>query len=340
MQTLQKHDWRLSAVTLAVAALCAIATPTSAEETTCGSTQTMAVHFYDVGQGLAVLVALPDGRHILVDAGDTPSRRGCGTVCAVADRHLLERLATDLHGAPIDLLWITHQHSDHIGGAAAVLRAFKVLTYVDNGRDAAAPEVRRTHDAAHASGAIVSVRDPSHAGPPLADAAGVMVRVLVPAAWPASCARDANDCSIGLRVDFCGSSIVFTGDAEGGEEAVLDTRGPTTLIQVGHHGSSTSSSLAFIARTHPAYAVISSGHPAEGLNLEYCHPRSSVVERLTAALGGAGALTLRSFAGGGCAHSTSSDWADIPVSDHLWSTARDGDVVLTTHGNGIFVRVP
>ena len=42
----------------------------------CDGRHVMNVHFYDVGQGLAVLVNLPDGRHVLVDAGDNPKRPG------------------------------------------------------------------------------------------------------------------------------------------------------------------------------------------------------------------------------------------------------------------------
>jgi competence protein ComEC len=56
---------------------------------------------------------------------------------------LLDKLRTDLHGAPIDLLWITHKHSDHIGGAPEVLSTFTVGAYVDNGRDARKSEEGR-----------------------------------------------------------------------------------------------------------------------------------------------------------------------------------------------------
>jgi hypothetical protein len=107
----------------------------------------MTVHFYDVGQALAVLVDLPDGRHVLVDAGDNPHRAECDD-CATKHEHLIAKLRSDLAGAPIDLMWITHQHSDHIGGAPDVLGMFKVGTYVDNGRDPGKAEVRRAHEAA------------------------------------------------------------------------------------------------------------------------------------------------------------------------------------------------
>jgi len=128
------------------------------------------------------------------------------------------------------------------------------------------------------------------------------------------------------------------GDAEHDEEARLDPHGHVSVLQVAHHGSETSTTPGFLAETHPSYAVISAGKPGTGLNAEYCHPRTLVVQRLTAVLGGPGAKRLRSFDGDRCAGSLPSDWVDTPVSDRLWATERDGDVVLTTTGDGSFAR--
>ena len=298
----------------------------------------MTVHFYDVGQGLAALVDLPDGRHLLVDTGDSPSRRGCGPSCATTHRHLLDKLGDDLHGAPLDLLWVTHQHSDHIGGAPEVLETFKVATYVDNGRDTRRPEVRRAHEAAERRGTALRVVDPEHPDAPLVNSADVTVIPIVPPAWPPSCAHDPNDCSIALRVDFCASSVLFMGDTEHDEEAQLDPHGHVTLLQVAHHGSETSTTPGFLAKVRPRYAVLSAGKPNEGMNAEYCHPRALIVKRLTTVLCGAGANTLHAYDGDRCARSQPSDWIDVATSDRLWATERDGDVVLSTTGDGSFVR--
>ena len=298
----------------------------------------MAVHFYDVGQGLAVLVDLPDGRHILVDAGDSPRRSGCGGECAAASAHLLTKLREDLHGAPIDLLWITHPHSDHVGGAADVLDAFAVRAFVDNGRDTKKEEVRSARRAAEQHGVAMRVVDPEHAAAPIDGSEGVVLTPIVPRAWPASCAHDANECSIGLRIDACASSVLLTGDAEHSEESQLDPRGPVTLLQVAHHGSDTSTSPAFLAKVKPKYAVISAGKPGEGLNRDYCHPRALIVKRLTRVLGGPGSTALTSFDGERCDRATAADWVAVPASDRLWATERDGDVVLTTTGDGTFTR--
>ncbi|GAC1351335.1 MAG: hypothetical protein NVS3B20_01720 [Polyangiales bacterium] len=298
----------------------------------------MRVTFYNVGQALSALVQLPDGRHILVDTGDAPKRSECGDACQQAHDHLLDRLHADLEGASIDLLWITHQHSDHLGGAFDLLRQFTVTAYVDNGRDLDKVEVLRARRAASAQGAEIHVVDCDRHDIPFTSEGMVHVTAMVPRAFPPSCAHDANDCSIGLRVDYCSSSVLFVGDASQKEEAVLEVR-PATLLQVAHHGSDTSSSTEFLRKCAPKYAVISAGKPGEGMNADYCHPRASTVKRLNYALGGAPLMTLPSFAGSAkCKGAGNDQWVDAPSSDRLWATERDGDVVLSTRGDGIFTR--
>lgn len=312
-------------------------TSSSAPTGTCGAGHHLTIHFYDVGQALAALVDLPDGRHVLVDTGDSPKRPGCGGECAASHEHLIGKLRTDLHGAPIDLVWITHQHSDHIGGAPEVLGAFKAGAYVNNGRDERKSEVRRARDAASADGATIHVVDPEHTEVPISSA-DVKLTAIVPPAWPAACSHDPNECSIALRIDFCSSSVLFTGDAEHDEEAALDLHRPVTLLQVAHHGSETSTTPGFLMRAKPRYAVISAGKPGQGKNANYCHPRAIIVKRLTTLTGGPGSKTVQAFDGLRCSGSSASDWIDVPTSDRLWATERDGDVVLTTSGDGTFVR--
>ena len=92
----------------------------------CGNGKPLRVHFYNVGQALSVLVTFPDGTHWLVDAG---------TGADGTKARLPTSFRKDLNDAPLDLIWITHQHADHLNAAEAILEKFKVKAYVDNGED-------------------------------------------------------------------------------------------------------------------------------------------------------------------------------------------------------------
>jgi competence protein ComEC len=304
----------------------------------CASKVPMRVHFYDVGQALSVLVDLPDSRRILVDAGESATRPGCGVVCRDKNAHLLQRLAEDLNGAHISMIWMTHQHSDHIGGAADVLNRFPVDLYVDNGQSLGKAQVKHAREVAISRSTKLAVVDTSSTDVPLANAGDALTfRPVVPPAWPDTCEDDPNDCSIGLRIDYCSSSVLFTGDAEALEEETLDPGG-VTLLQVGHHGSNTSSSSSFISKVAPKYAVISAGRKGEGLNKTYCHPRKVTVANLSSVLGGPKTQSILSFEGASCRRGKESDWEQVPASDRIWSTSRDGDVSLMTVGDGVFVQ--
>lgn len=288
------------------------------------------VHFYDVAQGLSALVALPDGRRILVDAGESASRGGCGEPCRVAATHLQAQLVHDLAGQPITLLWSTHQHSDHIGGVPGLVGAgIRIALYADNGTDLTKAMVRRAREAIEGAGGAIVVVDPEHSASPVDASSSVTIRPVVPGAWPHCCERHPNDCSIGLRIDYCDSSVLFTGDAERALEGAIDP-GAVSLLQVAHHGAETSSMVAFLTKVAPRYAVISSGRADEGLNRGYHHPRASAVLALSQVLGGTTTATINAYASGA--------WTAVPTPESLWLTARDGDVVLVTTGDGRFTR--
>jgi competence protein ComEC len=218
-----------------------------------------------------------------------------------------------------------------------VIQRFVPEFYVDNGRDLEAAGVVRARTACRTRGVDVRVVEPANRKLPFNEKDNLKLTPVAPTEWHQSCSVNPNNCSIGLRIDYCQSSVLFTGDAEEHAERELDTGGEVTLLQVGHHGSDTSSSAAFLEKAKPKYAVISSGKPGVGTNRTYCHPRARTVERLTAALGGAGSRAIRAFdAGVACRGAKAENWVAVPASDRLWVTARDGDVVLATNGDGVF----
>jgi competence protein ComEC len=303
----------------------------------CGG-EPLTVAFYDAGQALAALVTLPDGRRILVDAGESPSRPGCGAPCREWNQRVVEGVTADLGGEEVDLIWITHQHSDHHGGlpVLAAREGFVARHYVDNGTRVDRRGVERAREAAEAVGATLHVVDPEHRQLSIADSEEVDLEAVVPNAWPVTnCDREPNACSIGLSITYCDSSVLFTGDAEEETESAWAV-GDVDLLQVGHHGSNTSTSQDFLDRVRPDYAVISSGKPGEGTNRTYCHPIMSTVDRLTAAMGGAGSRRAKVFddAERNCRKGTEDDWKEVPISDRLWLTATHGTVRLRTTGDG------
>ena len=105
---------------------------------------------------------------------------------------------------------------------------------------------------------------------------GVTAQVLSPTAAEAS--GPANDASVVLRLQYGRTVFLLTGDAEAPEEEdMLQSRQPLAcdVLKVGHHGSNTSTTPAFLAAAHPHIALISVGaHNVYGL------PSTDVIERL------------------------------------------------------------
>jgi competence protein ComEC len=341
--------WRSWVVLVPLFGAASCATATSTERPTpssprqahlqCAAGAPMRVHFYDVGQALAVLVELPNGALLLVDAGESASRAGCGKDCAAWHAHLMDKLRADVGDKAIDLLWVTHPHSDHVGGALDILEHFKVQTYADNGSLRANATVTNTLEQAKQRGARVVLTQAGSAAAALGieGSAALSVRELIPSPWPVDCDKKPNDCSAALRIDYCGSSVLFTGDAESVEEGTLAVD-HVDLLQVGHHGSNTSSSAAFLERVKPQWAVISAGHRDSGTNRTYCHPRASTVSAVSSMLGDLDGSPVDAFDGASCRGSTDGEWKGTRASSHLFVTARDGDVVLVTTGDGRFAR--
>jgi hypothetical protein len=138
---------------------------------------------------------------------------------------------------------------------------------------------------------------------------------------------------MGLRIDWCGSSVLFLGDAEAAEDAELQL-GPADLLAVPHHGSRTSTSQALLRRVRPRYAVISAGR-----GNRYCHPAASTIAHLDGTLAAGSRATpvlanVSQGVGRGCG------WQPTERSARLWVTAADGEVDLVTRGGGVFTRAP
>lgn len=230
----------------------------------------------DVGQGDSLLVVTPELKTMLVDAGGPtglvqPHSANFDIGDEVVAPYLWTRRIRRL-----DILVLTHAHSDHMGGMPAVLRDLRpreLWLSVIPGRspafEALLAEARRLN---------INVRF-FHAGDAI-NLGSVHADVLAPELIYANPGAPRNNDSLVMRLQYGAGSVLLAGDAESPSEAamLLNNRiAPVTLLKVAHHGSRTSSGEAFLAAVHPQDAVISVGRANT-----FGHPRPEVLSRLEA----------------------------------------------------------
>lgn len=242
------------------------------------SNDRLRVTFLDVGQGDAILVQSPRGHTMLIDAGPRSESYDAGSRVIVPT---LKRQGI----STLDLLVITHPHGDHMGGADAVFDHFDVKEVVDCGRPAKSLMFNEYTEDMRMEGSRTAH---ATAGTIIAGPAGVRLYVLYPTQRiPDGTSVDAsipnlNNVSVVLKLCYGQVSFLFTGDAEEeAEHGLMRVYGPflrSTVLKVGHHGSSTSTTDEFVRTVQPQHAVVS-----VGLFNKFNHPSVEVIRRLGAA---------------------------------------------------------
>lgn len=240
------------------------------------------ITFLDVGQGDAAFARFPDGKTLLIDGGINTSRielTEVGLVKRVGYDHGERTLDPFLCVAGVfrlDLLLLSHPDSDHGGGLAHILREFgvrRVLGVPD--QDLA----QATHRILHK---IVDAKNIPHtlgyAGP-VDLTATAKLELLHPFDAASIDLRDGdiNNDSLVLKVTYGDVQILFTGDIGRKVELKLIEFGKdlgAQIIKVPHHGSKSSSSVAFLDAVQPEYAIFSAGQ-----RNRYRHPHPDIIER-------------------------------------------------------------
>ncbi len=213
----------------------------------------------DVGQGSAVLVRTRT-KLAIFDAGPVYAR----------ERDAGERVLLPLLRARgetrIDHLMLSHQDSDHVGGAAALIDALPVgVLWTSIPHDHPLRQRGLPHR-------------PCEAGASW-QWDGVSFEVLHPTSATTAAAAKPNARSCVLRVvDARGDVLLITGDIEAPQEQALIASGAPlrarTLI-VAHHGSRTSTTPAWLDAVQPRYGVVQAGY-----RNRFGHPAAVVEQRL------------------------------------------------------------
>ena len=234
------------------------------------------LHMIDVGQGDAFALRTGLGRWIAVDAGRSwiGGDAGRNTVAP----YLAHR------GGALALFVLSHPHSDHVGGAASLFAMLRPDRFLDPGYVGTTPPYLAALRQARAEHIVWQRVRP---GDSLVVDDVVLTALAPDSAW-ASQLADANLASTVLSVRVGTTRILFTGDAEGPEEDWLLEHARDALradvLKVGHHGSATSTTRAFLDAVHPRIALVS-----VGAHNTYGHPSPGVMQSLT----DAGITTLR-----------------------------------------------
>ena len=223
------------------------------------ATAGFSVYFIDVGQGDATLIVADDGRSLLIDGGRSKNR-------------IRERLNA-LNIKDLDAIAATHPDADHIAGLIEVLGMYDVERIFLNGGQSSSKTFATFSDLVRREGAAVSVLQRNNT----IQLGDMSIEVI----HPAGLTGDSNADSLVLQLG-CGDVIVLLmGDSEIPSEVSMLAGGnlqDVDVLKVGHHGSSSSTSQAFLDVVQPEVAIISAGQ-----NSQYGHPHAEVIDRLVRA---------------------------------------------------------
>ncbi len=254
--------WKLAVITLSLGCMVQLSmffSTTSKGELT--------VTYFDVGQGDAALIQTPNGKSILIDAGVWSPGFNSGKSLIIP--HLQAEGITKLNAVVL-----SHPHADHIGGILDIMETIAVDTIYNSGFEY---ESNLYHNYLQRASELSIPVKALTAGDRLFVDPAILVLVLAPEGGKFN--SDPNQHSVVLEIVYGDTEFLFTGDAgEDQEERILENYGTilnTDILKVGHHGSKTSSGLAFMAATTPEIAITSLADQNK-----FRHPHAEAVLRI------------------------------------------------------------
>lgn len=203
------------------------------------------ITFLDVGQGDAILIETANGRNILIDGGP--------------DKKVIKELSQNLDfgDRTLDLVVLTHPHSDHLTGLNSVLERFEVGRILVPPVEPESPAYKyflKRSDKLNIPTLEVTAPFQAELAP---DCDLDLIYPFEDSEWD-----NLNNASLVSRLDCSGLSFLFTGDIEKEVEKEILDRNPdldSDVLKVAHHGSADSGSKEFLRAVSPDLAVIPVG---------------------------------------------------------------------------------
>ncbi len=227
---------------------------TSGEQISEGKVAEAEIHFIDTGNSDAILI-MADHKAMLIDGGDND------------DEQLVVNYLKNLGITELEYVIATHPHADHIGGLDAVIKACKINQLLVANGDADTKTYRDFINAAMDKGLTPSV-PLEESKFPLGNSYFTVMNT--------NGGEDTNNQSLVIEYVNGEDKVLFMGDAEKEvEEELLPQLSKVDLLKVGHHGSSTSTTEAFLKKVDPTYAVILCGK-----DNKYGHPHRETMAKL------------------------------------------------------------
>ena len=215
------------------------------------------VHFLDVGQGDSIFIELPNGKTMLVDAGENYHGQGIIDYVQTIGYHKL------------DYVVATHPHEDHIGSMPYIVRNFEIGSIYMPDVTANTATLESLLKAIKAKGLRVKN---GRTGVHIIKDGELTADIIAPDKPDES---NLNNSSIVLLLTFGNVSYLLTGDAETKELNAIRADMHATVLKAGHHGSQTSTTQTLLKKISPSVTVISCGK-----NNDYGHPHAEVLKML------------------------------------------------------------
>ncbi|PWK10318.1 ComEC/Rec2 family competence protein [Tumebacillus permanentifrigoris] len=226
----------------------------------------MLVHYIDVGQADSALIQLPNGQNMVIDAGNN------------ADATLVVNYLKAKGVTKVDYVIGTHPDEDHIGGLDAVINNFTIGKVFMPARTSTTQTYNDVLTAVANKGLTVTT---AKSGVSLFNTTANTKTLEAHFVAPVKTTYTTNNNWSGVvRLVYGTTTFLFSGDAETQAETDMVASGQTlsaNILKVGHHGSNTSSTDAYLDKVKPQAAIISCG-----LNNSYGHPAQTTIDKLKA----------------------------------------------------------